>query len=243
MLTLVLLPGLDGTGIFFEDFAALLEVDATFKPLVITYPDDPALGYSELETLVRAALPKDERFILLGESFAGPLATIIAASNPPGLAALILCVTFARNPHPLLPLATAVLKPLPAFRVPFFIQHRNLFRRFDSPPLRAKLRKIRSSVSSKTLKTRLECVARVDVTGQLRTVKVPILDLRADDDRVVSRASGDYIRNILPGVATADLEAPHVMLQTVPHQALAAIKYFVREHVQQNASAKFDAAQ
>jgi pimeloyl-[acyl-carrier protein] methyl ester esterase len=231
MLTLVLLPGLDGTGIFFEDFADLLRKDATFKPLVISYPNDPALGYIELESFVRATLPRDERFILLGESFAGPLATMIAASNPPNLVALILCVTFARNPHPLLPLATAALKPLPAFRVPYFIQHRNIFGKFSSAPLRAKLRSIRGRVSAKTLKARLECVARVDVTEKLRTVKVPILDLRAIDDRVVSGASGDYIRKILPGVATADLDSPHVMLQAVPHEALAAIKKFVSERV------------
>jgi pimeloyl-[acyl-carrier protein] methyl ester esterase len=231
MLTLVLLPGLDGTGVFFADFAALLREDATFNPLIISYPDDPSLGYAEIETLVRAALPKDERFILLGESFAGPLAASIAASNPPGLAALILCVTFARNPHPLLPLATAAIKPLPAFRVPYFIQHRNLFGKFNSAPLRAKLRSIRRRVSSKTLKARLECVARVDVTEKLHSMKVPVLDLRARNDRVVSRASGDYIRKILPGAATADLDAPHVMLQTAPHEALAAIKHFVRERV------------
>jgi pimeloyl-ACP methyl ester carboxylesterase len=231
MFTLVLLPGLDGTGIFFEDFANLLRKDATFKPLVISYPNDAALGYSELETFVRAALPRDERYILLGESFAGPLATSIAASNPPGLAALILCVTFVRNPHPLLPLATAVLKPLPAMRVPYFIQHRNLFGKFNSAPLRATLRRIRGRVSSKTLKARLDCVARVDVTEKLRCVTVPILDLRASDDRVVSRASGDYLRNIVPGAATADLDAPHVMLQTLPHEALAAIKNFVSERV------------
>lgn len=232
MLTLVLLPGLDGTGIFFEDFADLLRKDGTFRPLVIPYPNSPALGYSELDNFVRAARPPADRYILLGESFAGPLATMIAAGNPPGLAALILCVTFARNPHPLLPLATSVLKPLPAMRVPYFIQHRNLFGKFDSPSLRAKLRRIRGHVSSRTLKTRLECVAHVDVTEKLRSVKVPVLDLRANADRVVSRASGDYIRNILPGIDTADLDAPHVMLQTVPHEAFAAIKAFAGKRIQ-----------
>jgi pimeloyl-ACP methyl ester carboxylesterase len=100
MITSVLLPGMDGTGVLFADFVASLPPE--FKPLVVAYPNDPKLGYPELEVLARAALPRDQRFILLGESFSGPVAISIAASNPPGLLGLILCCTFARSPHPLL---------------------------------------------------------------------------------------------------------------------------------------------
>ncbi|MFZ0787536.1 MAG: hypothetical protein WAM67_17255, partial [Candidatus Acidiferrales bacterium] len=162
---MVLLPGMDGTGVLFADFAAALRPD--FKPIVAAYPNDPKLGYPELEHLARAVLPEDEPFILLGESFSGPIAISIAASNPPGLLGLILCCTFARSPHPLLSLATAAIKPLPAARVPAFIQHRSLFGRFDSPHLRAQLAEVRGLVSANTLKSRLEAVARVDVTDQL----------------------------------------------------------------------------
>ena len=147
MLTLVLLPGMDGTGIFFEDFAAALQPE--FKPIIVRYPNDPSLGYTELEAVARAALPRDEPFLVLGESFSGPIAISIAASNPAGLLGLVLCVTFARNPHPLLPLVTAILKPLPAWRVPRFIQQPNLFGRFNSPYLRAKLRDVRGLVSQR----------------------------------------------------------------------------------------------
>jgi len=71
MLTLILLPGMDGTGVFFADFAAAMPTE--LKPLVVAYPNDPKLGYPELEALARAALPRDQLFILLGESFSGPL--------------------------------------------------------------------------------------------------------------------------------------------------------------------------
>ena len=60
MITLVLLPGMDGTGIFFEDFAAALQPE--FKPIIVRYPNDPSLGYAELEPVARAALPHDEPF-------------------------------------------------------------------------------------------------------------------------------------------------------------------------------------
>jgi len=230
MITIVLLPGMDGTGIFFEDFAAVLHRE--FKPVIVRYPNDPSLGYAELEPIARAAIPRDEPFLILGESFSGPLAISIAASKPPGLLGLILCVTFARNPHPLLPLVGAILKPLPAWRVPRFIQQPNLFGRFDSPYLRAKLREVRRSVSAKTLKARLEAVASVDVSEKVRRVTAPTLYLRAKHDRVVSRASCDYIRQIHPNAEVVELDAPHLLLQTIPQDASSAIREFVSNRIE-----------
>jgi pimeloyl-[acyl-carrier protein] methyl ester esterase len=222
--TLVLLPGMDGTGVFFADFVAAMPPE--YKPVVVAYPNDPKLGYSELETLARAALPQDRPFIVLGESFSGPIAISIAASNPQGLLGLILCCTFARNPHPLLPLATAAIRPFPAVRLPAFILHRNLFGRFNSPRHRARLQEVGRLVSSSTLKSRLEAVARIDVSDKLRRVAVPILYLRAKRDRVVSGASCRYIKKIRPDVEVADLDAPHLFLLTVPERALAIIENF-----------------
>ena len=169
--------------------------------------------------------------MILGESFSGPLAISITASNPPGLLGLILCVTFARNPHPLLPLVSAILKPLPAWRVPRFIQQPSLFGRFNSPYLRAKLREVRSRVSQKTLKARLEAVASIDASEKLRHVTVPTLYLRAKHDRVVSRASCDYIIKLHPDVEVAELDAPHLLLQTVSQAAKTAIRSFVSDRI------------
>ena len=229
MLTLVLLPGMDSTGVFFTDFAAAMP--PAFKPLVVAYPDDPSLGYSQPESLARAALPQGQPFVLLGESFSGPIAISIAASNPPGLLGVILCCTFARSPHPLLSLATAAIRPLPAARVPAFIQRRNLFGRFDTPHLRAQLGEVRGLVSARTLKSRLEAVARVDVSEKLRRVAVPILYLRAKRDRIVPRSSCNYIKKVRPDAEVADLDAPHLLLQTVPQDALCAIARFVDSRI------------
>jgi pimeloyl-[acyl-carrier protein] methyl ester esterase len=229
MLTLVLFPGMDGTGIFFEEFAAVAQ--RHFKPVIVRYPDDPSLGYTQLESMARAALPRDEPFLILGESFSGPIAISLAAASPPGLLGMILCVSFARTPNPLLPLASAILRPFPPLRLPSFIQHRTLFGKYNSPRLRAKLREARAVVSQTTLKARLQAVASIDVSEQLRRIRVPTLDLRATDDRVVSRASGDHIRKVLPEVEISELDAPHLMLQTVPHEALAAIRAFACKRI------------
>ena len=95
MTVLVLLPGMDGTGELFAPFEAKLRV-----PLVrIAYPATESMDYLQLVEYVRQRLPVGQRFVLLGESFSGPVAIGVAAQRPPLLAGLVLCCTFARTPH------------------------------------------------------------------------------------------------------------------------------------------------
>ena len=100
MISLVVLPGLDGTATQLNDFVQALGL-AFDQVGVIEYPRDQPLGYTELESLVRSALPTDRQFILLGESFSGPIALSIAASHPVGLAGIVLCASFAKAPIPI----------------------------------------------------------------------------------------------------------------------------------------------
>ena len=82
MTVLVVLPGLDGTATLHSAF-----VDAVYAAFdsvaVISYPSNQILDYVALEALVRAELPPVAAFVLLGESFSGPIALSIAANAPP----------------------------------------------------------------------------------------------------------------------------------------------------------------
>jgi len=91
MLTLVLLPGMDGTGLLFEGFVSALGRELEVR--VIAYPSTGALGYAELESHVREALPTRGEYVVLGESFSGPIAISIAAPRPAGLVGVILCAS------------------------------------------------------------------------------------------------------------------------------------------------------
>jgi pimeloyl-ACP methyl ester carboxylesterase len=96
---LVLLPGMDGTGLLFEPFLKALK---GFEPLVLRYPRG-LTDYADCVAYARARLPKERPFLLLGESFSGPVAIALAAERPAGLRGLVLCSTFARNPRPAWP--------------------------------------------------------------------------------------------------------------------------------------------
>src|SRR6266699_1972425 len=77
---LVLLPGLDGTG---ELFAPFVQSPSNhFSCTVVSYPRDKLLNYQQLIPRIREAMPWNERFVLLAESFSGPLAFQFAAVQP-----------------------------------------------------------------------------------------------------------------------------------------------------------------
>jgi pimeloyl-[acyl-carrier protein] methyl ester esterase len=106
MTTLVLLPGMNGTG---ELFVPLLKtIGASIETVVINHPLTVPLSYSELEPVVRPQLPRGP-FILLGESFSRPIVISIAATQPKNLKGLVLSCAFASSPRPLARLALPLL--------------------------------------------------------------------------------------------------------------------------------------
>jgi pimeloyl-[acyl-carrier protein] methyl ester esterase len=195
---------------------------------VVTYPNDEPRDYAGHEVIARARLPVDRPFVLLGESYSGPIAVSIAASAPPGLIGLVLCCSFARNPRP----ALSWLRPFVRFvptRVPATVPGWFLLGGFSTKRLHAALTAAIAQIAPETLRSRLASVMDVDVTAQLARVRVPVLYLRATRDRVVpARVSREVLQSI-PTARVVDIEGPHLLLQTAPAMAAQHMKSFVRE--------------
>jgi pimeloyl-ACP methyl ester carboxylesterase len=220
--TLVLLPGMDGTGDLFAPFITALgpEVDAQ----VVRYPTHQALGYAALVAQVRAALPSDRPYVLLGESFSGPIAIELAASAPPQLQGLVLCGTFARNPRPGLRPLRAVLPWLPLHWAPAWLVSHMLLGRFATPELRETLMVAVRQVAPAVLRARLQAVLDVDVSARLASIQVPTLYLQAERDRLVPPAAATLIAHHAPATQVASVDAPHGLLQAAPAVAAALIR-------------------
>ena len=227
MITLVLLPGLDGTGMLFEPFVTALGSGCPVK--IVRYPPDQPLAYAELQDVARAALPQDGPFVILGESFSGPIAVSLAASCPAQLKGLVLCCSFVRNPYPF----TKILKPLVGL-LPITSRSASVSRnfqlgRFATDALRSKLAEAIAGVSPAVIRARLREVIDVDVSARLATIGVPLLYLRASHDRLISRASSEIVSRLKPETRVIQFEAPHFLLQTVPAEAAKIVSAFVRE--------------
>ncbi|WP_197432995.1 alpha/beta fold hydrolase [Janthinobacterium sp. B9-8] len=224
-MTLVLLPGMDGTGQLFASFIAALGTGYNVK--VVVFPPAEPLGYKELEQIARAALPIDGPYIILGESFSGPIAVSLAASGSPNLKGLILCCSFLSNPRPIFSAFHSLIMILP--RVPVSLLARVLFGRFITRELQVALTQALSLVSLSVIRARLQAVLAINVSSQLSVVKVPVLYLRASRDQVVPASASALIAKLNPRTRIIELVAPHCLLQAFPIKAAQEVNTFVRE--------------
>src|SRR5690625_755853 len=94
----VFLPGLDGAGIFFEPFLKVLPKE--IEPVVFAYPGEEKLDYDQLFEWLLPQLPKGEPFLVIAESFGGPLAVRLAAAGPAGMVGAVVSASFVINPLP-----------------------------------------------------------------------------------------------------------------------------------------------
>jgi pimeloyl-ACP methyl ester carboxylesterase len=223
LITIVLLPGMDGTGLLLERFATSLKHH--FEVVVARYPADEALDYAALENIARGFLPTDRPFVLLGESFSGPIAISLAATNPPGLVGLVLCCSFAVNPHPLLG-KLPLIRWLPVKRAPARLSSWLLMGRRGERALQSAFEQAMTLVAATTLRARVQAVLAVDVSAKLKQLTLPILYLRGTEDRVVPKVAAELIRGLAPHAKIVDLPAPHFLLQVMPDEAASAVSAF-----------------
>jgi pimeloyl-ACP methyl ester carboxylesterase len=229
MTVLVVLPGLDDTGILLREFADA--AGAAFSRVVlVSYPVDQALGYAGLEAIAEAALPRDERFVLLGESFSGPLALALAARTPPGLVGLVLSTTFARSPigwasafAPLLQLSPS------AHYVPTAALGWWLLGPWATRDRLHRLREALGAVAPAVITHRAIEAARADARASAERVAVPTLFLRATSDRLLAGSVVDELQAKVAAMRIVDLDGPHMLLQAQPEAAARAVAAFAAE--------------
>jgi len=224
-ISLILLPGLDGTGLLFEPLLAALP--PTIKPIVVRYPGDRELSYAELIPFVMEALPDSGPFVLLGESFSGPLAVMVASARPRGLVGLILCATFVTSPWPILrPLIPIVARTLP-FQLYFpYKRLKALLGSYCTPAHHALLLQMRGLLRPSVMASRVRMVFRANVQKELKECGVPILYLHASKDILVPPWNLRAIKRIDPNIEVAKISSSQMILQRHPTEAVEAIGAF-----------------
>jgi pimeloyl-[acyl-carrier protein] methyl ester esterase len=226
MPSLVLLPGLDGTGKLFSEFVRVIgsEVDTQ----IVAYPKDEPLGYEELEVRVRAALPGNRPFTLLGESFSGPIAIRIAANPPAGLVGVILCGTFAKNPYPLLGWAQPLAASFPVKSLPQWVRVPLMWGSLKPERAPDRLTRAMAEISETVIRHRIAALLAVDDSEALARIALPILVLTASRDLVIPHAATRWIMETAQNACLIVIDGPHLLLQTCPEECAAAVMHFVR---------------
>ena len=195
--SLVLLPGLDGTGKLFSE-------------------------------LVRAELPTDRPFVLLGESFSGPIAIRIGADPPANLAGIILCGTFAKNPYPLFGWVQPLAAWFPVKSLPRWLRAPLMWGSMEPQRAPGQLTRAMSAVSEVVVRHRIAALLAVDASAALARIRLPMLVLQARRDLVIPRSATQWILNTAPHARLIEIDGPHLLLQTRPVECAAAVSKFVR---------------
>ena len=225
MTTLVMLPGLDGTGMIFEPLLKHLseEIDA----LIVRYPADRIMSLQEHVSFARKQFPRKKPFVLLAESFSGPIGLQLLADPPDNLVGVIFVATFARHPSPFL---------LDAGR---YLPQKLLLNLFSKTPLgrffclggasadAAKiLREALETVKLSVLSNRLKILAELPPPPD-KTFAGPCLYLQASKDRLVPSRAVDQLQRQLPQLQVEQIAGPHIILLAQPETGARLISDFI----------------
>lgn len=227
-MSIVVLPGLDGTGTLYQQLAEQLAPD--YELQVIAYPLDQLWGYSELLDYIRPQLPQSP-YLLLAESFSGPLGILLAAEKPHHLKALVLCCTFGRNPLPAIKGLASAVDKLPWNELVHQWTALWLQGRYASPQLSALMGNALMMVPEQVIKYRAKQTLQVDVLTEFATLTLPLLYLQARHDRLIWAFNAKTLKKLQPDMQLIRLDAPHFLLQAIPEQAAWQLKLFIEEYL------------
>lgn len=223
--TVILMPGLDGTGELFHDF--LRACPPVFSPRVITYPRDELQTFDHVVSQIADTLDRNYKSLLIAESFSGPYAISLAHAASDRLMGVILCNSFVTSPIPaivrLVPLSVVFRVPPPEWAI-----RRYLVGEDASDDVIARVKSTLRTVPPHIVAGRVKTVLGIDVRRKLRECTVPVRYIRGTEDRLVPERSVGEILNLRPGVAVSRIAGPHFLLQVAPAQAWVAVQEFLR---------------
>jgi pimeloyl-ACP methyl ester carboxylesterase len=227
---IVLLPGLDGTGDLFDRVVPFLADDFAVK--VVRYPNDPSLGYAGYVELVRNEIGSRDVF-LLGESFSGPVAVLVATQLKAQIRGLVLAATFVKNPWPgWLIRRAATVEPT---ATPATLRDAILMGPYGDDKLKRKVDEIVRTLPRPVRAARLRAVAGVDVRPAFAKLACPILILHGRGDWLVPKRGMQHAVSTKGGARMVVFPAAHMLLQTRPKEGAAEIVNFANTSTCQEA--------
>jgi pimeloyl-ACP methyl ester carboxylesterase len=227
----VLVPGLDGTGLLFYRQEPLL---ARQHRVRTTRLRDDAMRMDELvadlHAEVQKAAPDGGPVIVIGESFGGALSMSYALAHPDRVSRMVIVNSFPRfDGQVRLRLGYAALRATPwsVMRVVRGLTaHRLHSRETGRDEIREFHRRMRATTRRGYL-SRLRLLRDYDIRHRLPSIRTPVLFLAADEDRLVPAVAQARIMNrltpgsslrILRGHGHICLVAPTVDLSAVLHE-------------------------
>jgi len=221
--TLVLLPGMDGTGKLFTEFLSYYEGDH----LVISLPESGPQDHATLANVINRQLP-NESYILLAESFSGGIVPELLKLNPTHIKGVIFVASFLSSPRSYL-IGLAKLIPIKALvSLPLSnIAHRLLFLGQEATKLLlSKFVNVIRSIPKQVLRNRLEVMKRLQLPET--TFDIPTIYIRALSDRLISTKKSQEVANVFNHIEFVELEGPHFILHAQPRESAVLVNKLIQ---------------
>jgi len=200
----VLVPGMDGTGLLFYRQVPLLartHLVATYALRNTTSSMDRLVA--DLAHVIDTVAPVERKAIIVGESFGGALAMSFALARPDQVSRLVILNSFPHfDPQIRLRLALAGLSMLP-WGAMGLIRRLTAFRMHSPHTQRQELRRfmeLTATASREGYLNRLRVLMQYDVRDRLRDLRAPTLFLASEFDHLVpSVVQAQFMAARVPG--------------------------------------------
>lgn len=207
---LVMLPGMDGTGLMFKPLLEKLPKNINHK--IIPIPKTCFSSHRELAEKIVGSLPECP-CILLAESFSGRTAYELCLLVPERIVHTVFAASFIAKPSKLTSISRYL--PLTPFKnglIPDWFLSRFLFG-VEEPPIKL-LHESLSQVNNRLLRNRLEILAKMDEPEE--RIDIPCTIINATKDNLVSRNAYHLISRIFENSNTHELVTGHFVIQAAP---------------------------
>ena len=222
---LALLPGLDGTGLLFEPLISALPPE--LDPFVVQYPRNRTNLITDHVDVAAAALSGGGTWLLVAESFSGPIAARMITERPElDIAGVVFCASFLTPPkRPLLALARrAPLQAAFGIPLPDWVFRTVCLGSGADRSTIALLRQALSCAGSDALAARLRMLSWLPAYHE--HIAIPALYIRATKDRLVGPESTHDVARHCRQIETIEIDGPHFILQARPESCAKAIAAF-----------------
>lgn len=214
---------MDGTG---NLFSPLLRALSNFDCELIRLPETGAQDYASITRYVKEKLPEED-FIIVAESFSGPIAAALAKEGIDSLKGVIFVATFLSAPSRIL-LAIAQILPLKLLsNLPFAKHfHKALFigAGASNELMHLFISTVRS-LPSVLIKARLSSMHSLAFSAD--KIELPVGYIQAASDKLVSADKFIEFDNYFNNIHIRKIEGPHFILQANPKECAVAITELV----------------
>lgn len=189
---------------------------------IVPLPSSGPQNYEQLKEFVKTQLPHED-YILVAESFSGPIAVLLAQERTRGLKALVFVATFVSPPNKLL-LSLAEFLPIKMFmKLPFssLVVRAIMLGPHASKNDVSALKEAIDEVPAKALRLRLRTMRSLSLPRERSSI--PCVYIRPTSDRLIPSRKVAEMHEFFGSLLEREISGPHFVLQANPRECSTII--------------------